>query len=219
MSDWSRFKDTETEILIEYFQNEDMDDSIRNDSFLALCLRFRADLIKKSEVICSRRGHDPEVAYQIVENTLIRYGKSRNFKTELGNQLSIDDCFRVYLYRIANNELCRYYKNEEKRKRGQLYDGSETIITVLPVDIKKLDPVDQIIHEHLMALSYSHRVIYLTYKTYEREGVNLPRKLQKELREHLGGISQATIRAYKKEAIDLIDMTKQTVKTVLKIKQ
>lgn len=54
------------------------------------------------------------------------------------------------------------------------------------------------------SLKPSQRTVYLTYKQYEKLGFNLPKKLLEELREHLGGISQTTIRTYKKEAFDKI---------------
>ena len=65
-----------------------------------------------------------------------------------------------------------------------------------------------------MSLPYSHQVIYLTYTTHEKEGVNLPPKSRTELRNHLGGISQSTIRSYKKEAIDKIEEVKRIINEI-----
>jgi DNA-directed RNA polymerase specialized sigma24 family protein len=219
MSDWSRFKSTETEVLIEYFQNAGIAEDIRNDAFCALCVRFREDLIKKCIVVCKRRKYDVDVAYDIANTTFSKYEKSRSFKFEKGSSDCIDDCFRFYLYKIAANELRDYYRTEEKRKKGLLYDGSETIITGLDINPDKLDPESRIIHEKLMSLPYSHRVIYLTYLTHSKNGVNLPRKLQAELREHLGGISQVTVRGYNKIAIEAIEYTKQVIKTIKNIER
>lgn len=217
MSDWNRFKSTETEVLIEYFQNSEIAEDIRNDAFCALCIRFREDLIKKCMVVCKRRKYDVDVAYDIANTTFSNYEKSRGFKFEKGSSDSIDDCFRFYLYRIAENELRDYYRIEEKKKKGLLYDGSETIITELNIDPDKLAPEHRIVHEKLMSLPYSHQVIYLTYQAHSKDGVNLPRKLQTELREHLGGISQSTVRVYKKEAIEAIEDTKQVIKAIKNI--
>ena len=212
MTSWKRFADNKTITLINLCQNADEDKADRDDAFLALCFRFRLDLLNKCEIICRNRGYDIDVAQTIVRNTLKKYGKSRKFILEKGSQTNADDCFKVYLYTIARNELTNYYHNEVKRKNGQLYDGTEKIITKLPeIDIDRLSPEDRIVHETLLSLPYSHQVIYLTYTTHEKDGVNLPKKLRAELRDHLGGISQTTVRSYKKVAIDKIEGAKRII--------
>lgn len=217
MTDWKRFEHTETEVLIDYFQDPKVEGSVSDDAFLALCFRFRGDLIKKCEIICRNKGHDIDVARQIAENTFKIYGKSKGFKISKGNKSSVDDCFKVYLYRIAGNELKDYYKREEKRKNGQLYDGTEEIITQLPeIDTGKLDLESKIIHETLLSLSDKHQVVYMTYEAHERDGVRLPRPLLKKLRNHLG-VSQDRIRELKKEAKDKINATKEIIQKMNKI--
>jgi len=57
----------------------------------------------------------------------------------------------------------------------------------------------------IKSLSYEQKVVFLTYEVYQRNGFNLPRKLQKELREHLGIEKQARIRGIKKEAVDKVN--------------
>ena len=213
MADWKRFEKIETEVLIDFLQAPKQEELVKDDAFLTLCFRFRLDLLNKCEKICANRGYDIDVAQKIAENSFKKYGRTRQFKIEKGNQIDIDTCFKVYLYKIASNELNNYYKQEEKRKKGQLYDGTEGLITKLAnIRIESLDGEAKIIHQTLQKLPYSHLVIYLTYTAHEIEGVNLPRKLQAKLREHLGGINQNTIRGYKKEAIDKIANAKSIIK-------
>lgn len=212
MSDWKIFEATATEVLIDHVQNSAQDKTVCDNAFLALMFRFRLDLLQKCERICKNRGYDKDVAQLICERTFIKYGKSKKFKIEEGKYECVNTCFKLYLYAIASNELKNYYKEEEKRKAGQLYDGTENIVTRIPnIDVNKLSDEDRIIHETLTALPYSHQVIYLTYKTHEREGVNLPKALRLKLREHLGGISQETVRGYKKEANDKIEAARKII--------
>ncbi|MBI3134075.1 MAG: sigma-70 family RNA polymerase sigma factor [Bacteroidetes bacterium] len=212
MASWKRFEQIETEVLIDYIQDPKVVDAIRDDAFLAICFRFRGDLIEKCEVICKRKGHDLDVAIEIANNTLEIYGRSKGFKADRSSKSAIDDAFRFYLYKIAANELKDYYKREKKKKEGKFYDGSEEIVTQLPeVDLNTLDAANRAIHHALAELPYSHQVIFLTYAVHEKEGVNLPRGLQKKLREHLGGISQNTVRTYKKEAKDKMDLVKAVI--------
>lgn len=212
MTSWKRFERKDTSSLISIFQAEGEDPINKDDAFLTLCFRFRRDLLNKCEIICRKLGHDIDVASEIAETTLKQYGKSRNFDHEKGTQTNIDDNFRVYLYKIASNELKKFYKNEIKKRNGQLYDGSEEIVTDFPqIDVSKLSPKERFIHERFTSLPLSHQIIYMTYKLHAKDGVNLPRKLQEKLRSHLGGISQSTVRTYKKEATDRLEEAKQIV--------
>ena len=52
-------------------------------------------------------------------------------------------------------------------------------------------------------LDEKHRIIYLTYKAYQTRGKKLPRTLLDKLRKRLG-VTQTTIRVYKKEACELL---------------
>lgn len=58
-------------------------------------------------------------------------------------------------------------------------------------------------------LSPKHKIVYLTYKTHEKDGYKLPRELLKSLRDDLD-LTQNSIRIYKNEAFN-------TVKTYLDI--
>lgn len=56
-------------------------------------------------------------------------------------------------------------------------------------------------------LNEKQRVIYLTYKAYQVSGKKLPRRLLDKLRKRLG-VTQATIRVYKKQACELLNDSK-----------
>ena len=213
MEGWKKYQKVETSQLIELFQESENKGEVSDNSFLAICFRFRGELLKKCEIICTKRGYDIDVAYEITTSTFKKYGKSKGFKVEKCKSSDVDICFIFYLFKIARNELNDYYRREEKRKNGLLYEGDEIPIYDLPdVDIERLDPQGKLIHETLMSFPRSHRVIYLTYKIYEREGVKLPRKLLKQLRDELGGISQNTVRSYKKEVIDKLEEIRKIFK-------
>lgn len=55
----------------------------------------------------------------------------------------------------------------------------------------------------LETLSEKHKIIYLTYSSYEYPDKKLPRPLLNKMREELG-INQATIRSYKKDVFDKV---------------
>jgi hypothetical protein len=206
MPDWTRYQGIELEKLTELYQNDKETDINRDDAFLAICFRLRDDLIEKCTIICGKFSLGFDTAVAITELTFDRYGRFKSFNPDKCKTQDLLICFKLYLYRIAKNLVFDHIKTESKRKKGLLYDGSESIVKEMPnIDLESLDADSRIIHKTLMELPYSHRVIYLTYKAYEKNGVNLPRKLLNEMREHLGGIEQGTVRTYKKEAIDKIE--------------
>lgn len=212
---WRRFEGIETGQLIELFQNPNSEGSTLDDTFLAICFRFRKDLLKACIVICKNRGYDKDAAIALCERVFKKYGRTRKFNPKKGNKESIDKSFIAYLYIIAKNDLNDYYKYLEKKKKGLTYTGDEKLIKKLPdIDADKLFYEDKIIHQTISQLPFSHQIIYLNYTLYEKEGVRLPRKLLLQMRTFLGGISQNSVRCYKREAIKEIEKTKDIIKMI-----
>lgn len=199
--DWNKKDSSE---LIMLFQDENQTKFIRDSAFYTLIVRFRKDILNKCEIICKNYGHSITVAEQIAESTFKSYATKGCFKLEKVTNENIDKSFKLYLYGIARRELTNFYRFEERKRKGFDSDGSETIVIELPdFSNRKLSLESKIKIKAIQSLPISHQTVYLTYTKYEKLGCNLPRKLQKELREHLG-VKQNTIRTYKKEAIDKI---------------
>lgn len=218
MSDWERFKEDTTEDIIRCIQNDKSVDEVFDSALCALIMRFRERLAKSTAKVCQNRGYNIDVAYEMVEIAFEKYGKSRKFQIEKCNTSDIDKCFELYMLQIIKNSLNDYYKNKNKLKNGQLYTGNEEIITSLPyIDVETLEQMGRemrTIHNVLQKLPHKELVVYLTYMRHEKDGVCLPRKLQKELRDYLGGVTQTTVRAYKKKAMDKIEEAKAVLKMI-----
>jgi len=212
MSNWNKLKDEPTLRLAELFQDNLSSESQKENAFHAICYRFKDYVLKRSEIFCKRFGHDITDAEQITTATFTSYAKKGGFLIQKANQQDVDDAFKSYLFKIAKNELTNYYRGEQ-RKKNYPYDGTERIITELPV-LKgmKLSLEQSIILNAIESLTPSQRTVYLTYSQYEKLGFNLPKKLLQELRIQLGGISQTTIRTYKKEAFDKIKSFTEVMK-------
>jgi RNA polymerase sigma factor (sigma-70 family) len=204
MSDWTRLKDEETLQLTEIYQDKGNSDSLRENAFHALCYRFKNDVLNKCEITSKRFGHDITVAELVATATFSSYAKKGDFQISKASIKNVDDAFKNYLYKIARNEFTNYYR-QQQRKVNNPFDGSEEIVTELP-NLKgtQLNMEQSIIIKAIESLTPAQRTVYLTYKKYEKLGFNLPKKLREELRAHLGGIEQSTVRTYKKEAIDKI---------------
>ncbi|NOU58889.1 RNA polymerase sigma factor [Marinifilum caeruleilacunae] len=200
-----QLKKVDTQELILQFQNIKSSEENRDQAFAVLCTRFRERILNKCEIRCNQFGYNITVAETIAERTFYKYAKSPGFDITKSKASSIDIAFELYLLGIAKRELTNYFREEKKKLNGTYYDGNEQIIENLPkVDISKMNLKARIMHLAILSLPDKHRTIYLTYKYYEKIGCNLPRSLLSKLREHLG-VSQNTIRSYKKEAIDKIN--------------
>lgn len=212
MSNWNILKDEPTLRLAEIFQDEHSTEFQKENAFHAICYRFKDAVLKRSEIVCKRFGHDITVAEQVTTATFTSYAKKGGFLIQNANKQNVDDAFKSYLFKIAKNELTNYYR-EQQRKKDYPYDGTEHIITELPVLEGMILSVEQsIIIKAIESLTPSQRTVYLTYRQYEKLGFNLPKKLLQALRKQLGDISQTTIRTYKKEAFDKIKSYTEVMK-------
>ncbi len=213
---WQEVKDDPTPDLIEYIQWRGQPEykTLSEDAFIAFCFRFRDDVQKKCRVICRNRGLDNTVADEIAEKTFARFLKYPKYSAAKCKSGDTDTCVKLYLYKFASRVLSDYIKSETDGPNP--FTGEEEIIDdfpdieAMPVPPEKKALLEKhygIIKAALERLSDKHKIIYLTYKQYEdelNEGFYLPRPFLKRLQDRLG-LSQASIRVYKKEAFDKIE--------------
>lgn len=204
MNSWQKFESKDTIELINIYQNTDHED--RNNAFYVLVLRFRKDLLKFCEIRCQKFNQKHEVAEDIVDDVFKSYAKKPGFKESEAKGKNIYDSFLLYLCGFAKNALTNYYRLQKRKQDGKWSDGSEKIITDLPEPVDS-SPEEKVIYDFLNNLPYKHRVIYLTYSAYEKDGCYLPKKLLKELRDHVQ-LDQKSIRVYKKEVLDKLQCLK-----------
>lgn len=212
---WEDLKSEKTIDLIEYIRYKGQPDYrvLAESAFAAFTFRFRREVIDKCRRIGSKWGYDAEVCDLIAERTFERFWRYPNgFDSGNCGKVEVDDCARFYLFQIARNCLVDYGK-ELSGEASSPYDGTEEIIVEFP-DIEQLDVPDDrledlrkihdLIEHALLTLTPKHKIIYLTYKAYEKEGYRLPRPLLRKLREELA-LTQNSIRVYKNEAFQTIE--------------
>ncbi|HKK44208.1 MAG TPA: sigma-70 family RNA polymerase sigma factor [Balneolaceae bacterium] len=208
---WEEFKDETTEDLIEFVKFKEDPDYLEEAkaAFIVLTKRFENDLLEKCTVICRNWGYSDVDAFEIAERAFKKFWQTHSFDIEKSNVSDVDLAFKIYLYRIAENELKQAYSDKDYP-----YDGSEQIITSFDdldtgsssEKLSELRKAMDIIDKAMKKLTPKHKIIYLTYMIHQEEGRKLPRKLLKELRERLD-LTQNTIRVYKSEAIEEVQRT------------
>lgn len=211
---WKEYEHETTENLIEYIQWRDQEDykEIAADAFMVLCFRFRKDIIAKCRIICGKWGYDNQISDLIAERTFNRFWKYPKTFSPSKCKKDIDSCIKFYLYSIAQTQLADY-KKEESGANYSPYSGEEEIIRDFPnldllngnlETLREYKRKQEIIEKALARLTPKHKIIYLTYKTYEKDGYKMPRPLLKALRAELE-LAQASLQVYKKEATDTIN--------------
>lgn len=212
---WQDLQDELPENLIEYIQlKEDADFAeTAKDAIRALMFQYQKPLLEKLIPVCVNWGYDEQVAYEIAYNTFDRVWKYPKYDKSKIKSTDPKLGMLLYLLRIAQNLLANHKKQEES---SNPFTGDEQIVWDFPDvgDInataeRKAILVDryELIKKALARLSPKHKVIYLTYKQYEKEindGHKLPRELLKRLRDELD-ISQTSIRVYKNQAFQVVD--------------
>jgi len=136
---WEALKNEPTEDLTEIIKFKEDPDYLADakNAFTVLTFRFRKDVIDKCTIVCRKWGYiDEEVAIELTQRTFERYWKYPfSFDKKKCNLADVDQCFKFYLYSIAENELKRLHS-----EKVSPYDGSEKLITSVIDDEQNYEP-------------------------------------------------------------------------------
>jgi hypothetical protein len=200
---------TESYELLEYISMKDDSEykEYAEKAFVLFCSRFSEELQRKTEIICKNWRYDSTVALTIVNCTFARAFKYPSFKKEKAKVKDINKAILLWLFSIAKTQLVNFHYNNTCYKPTQEEDLSIIYSVDEMINYRCGDCVERkrdlrIALEKLESLlsgfNEKKRIIYLTYKTYERIGKYPPRSIVKQLRIKLD-LSQASLRKYKGE--------------------
>lgn len=204
MQDWS------LEDLLETVKLREDEEAISwsKAAYVNLLFRFREELFKKCVVHLQKIGGTETDAEELTNRVFERfYQYPSTFDLVESPSRKPDVAFRLYLFGIAKRELFDMIHPDESP-----YDGTEEVITTVidpnksyePELLAALQEAEARIDAAFAHLTPKHKIIYLTYFHHEKEGRYFPARLRKKLVDVLGGLSQSTIRVYKKQAFAAI---------------
>jgi hypothetical protein len=208
---WKDFENEPTENLIEYIQWQNDEEYFETSklAFHAFCFRFNAEFRKVCIIIAEKMGYDADFGDELADLTFNKFWRKPFTFTPTLCNCELHKCVILYLSSIAQNLLID--KNKELNSDNP-YDGSEQIIHDLP-DVRKIPTLEKrrelkrvngIIEQALARLTPKHKIVYLTYRAYEKDGFKLPRQLLKDLREELD-LTQDSIRVYKNQSFETVN--------------
>ncbi len=195
--------------LLDYISFKSEYPEEAENAFIEFCKRFEKDLLQKAEIYCSKFGYNEVIAFDVANCTFARVWKYPTFKLNKAKNKSIDKSILLWLYptmytqilKFQHSTTCAEPTEEENLEIITDIDGliDKTMDTNNIEDKKTLKKTLQVLESAFIGLSDKHKIIYLTYKAYERIGKNIPRTVSKKLQDTLD-LVPVTIRIYKRDA-------------------
>ncbi|GFD78699.1 RNA polymerase subunit sigma [Tenacibaculum sp. IMCC1] len=206
------FRNTPSIELLEYISWKEEFPKEAEKAFTEFCLRFERSIIRKAEIYANKFNYSATVALELANCTFARVWKYPTFKLEQARVKNVNKAIIKWMIRILwtqlvmlkDNDTCAQPDEEEDLSLINDIDGLLEHKGIINVEAKRdLRIRFEVIESALSRLTPKHKIIYLTYKAYERQGKNIPRKLSAKLREQLQ-LTQNSIRVYKKEAVEQV---------------
>lgn len=190
--------------LLEYisFRNEFLVEA--QNAFVQFCFRFEKELKRKSEIYCNKYGYSEVIALEIAHCTFARVWKYPTFKKEKAKSKDMDKAILLWMYPILYTQIIKYGKENtcaepsEEEDLGIVNNAEELADRMNLPDLEsKREIVAKLktIERALTQLTEKHRIIYFTYRAYQKEGKKVPRTITALLREKLS-LTQKSVNTY-----------------------
>ena len=197
--------------LLRIIANKEKDNKAAADALALFIGYFESKIKKPIEIMASKYGYGNDVAFEAVQCAFNKVWLYPTFDMSKSHCKNKEKAIIVWLIRIATSQMFQFTKHGECAQINSEEDLSiiETSSDFIDFHINDLEPEIKMeyvlaLNEKISALDEKHRVVYLTYKAYQTSGKKLPRKLLEKLRKRLG-ITQTTIRVYKREACQTLN--------------
>ena len=198
--------------LIRIIANRNIDEEAARKAFYLFVSYFEIKIKKRVEILALKYGYNENVAFEAIRCAFNKVWLYPTFDMGKASCSNEENAIIIWLVKIAFSQMCQFTRTGECARISEEEDLSVIENTEDFVDsfqVAGLDPLEkmqliEIMEKKLSLLDEKHRIIYLTYKAYQRSGKKLPRKLLEMLRKRLG-LSQSAIRVYKKQACEAIN--------------
>lgn len=190
--------------LLEYISFKDEFPEEGQDAFVQFCYRFEGDLKRKSEIYCNKFGYSEVVALEIAHCTFSRVWKYPTFNKAKARAKDLDKAILIWMYPILYTQIIKYGEQNtcadptEEEDLNLVNDANELVEKLDIVDVETKREVVaklQTIERALTQLTEKHRIIYFTYRAYQKQGKKAPRTITKLLREKLS-LTQKSVNTY-----------------------
>lgn len=202
------------DVLISIMADKSHSEMEIDAAFQMFCAKYELRLNRLVEVQCAKLGYSAEIAFKAVECTFARvrrYPTFNKMKTKIKN---IDNAIIVWLNRIAYTQVLKFKNGKECAEVNADEDLAvvndatgfyEVVSQSQYMSDEEKEKKILWLNAKLAGMEEKHRIVLLTYLAYESQGKKLPRALTLKLRTQLN-LGQSTIRVYKKEALEALNI-------------
>lgn len=177
------------------------------DSLALFSAYFEEKIRTYAEVQASHLKLTETEAFQAMQCAFVKVWKyPYSFDMNKSHCKDEETAIIVWLKSIVASQLFEYAKkgycaDQTEEEDLSVVENTESFVEYHMPNISNDEKMRLVLafDKKFSTLDEKHRIIYLTYKAYESRGKKLPRRLLEKLRKRLG-ISQTTIRVYKREA-------------------
>lgn len=190
--------------LLEYISFKEEFPTEAQSAFVQFCYRFSKYLKRKSEIYCNKYGYSEVVALEIANCTFARVWKYPTFDKEKSKTKDLDKGILLWMYRILYTQIIKYGEENNcaeptEEEDLSLVNDAEGLVERLNIENieSKRDVLAKLktIESALTQLTEKHRIIYFTYRAYQKEGKKVPRTITGLLRKKLS-LTQKSVNTY-----------------------
>lgn len=197
--------------LLKAIANKANDIGSAKAAFTVFVSYFEDKIKCPVEINARKVGYNENVAFEAVQCAFNKVWLYPTFDMKKSNCKDEEKAIIIWLINIAVSQMHQFSKHGECAQLKEEEDLSviEDSSSFIDYHVSDLPPEQKILYvteldKKLSILDEKHRIIYLTYKAYQVRGKKLPRTLLEKLRKRLG-VTQVTIRVYKKEACEALN--------------
>ena len=202
------------DVLIEIMADKTRSAVEIDAAFQTFCAKYELRLNRLVEIQCAKLGYPAEIAFKAVECAFARVKRYPTFNKMKTKIKDIDNAIIVWLNKIAYTQVLKFKNGNECAEVSADEDLSvvndvtgfyEIVSQRQYMSDEEKEKKIQWLNVKLASMEEKHRIVLLTYLAYESEGKKLPRALTLKLRTQLN-LEQSTIRVYKKEALEALNI-------------
>lgn len=209
----NEIKNSSSTDLIDYMAMKTEFPEQASEAFEVFCLRFQGEVFRMAEIACNKWNYNETVALDIVNCTFERVWKYPSFNPKKSKASDENKGIQFWLNAIVMTQLANQYNNgtchepTDEEDLSIITSTEELIDYTCSGDVERKKDLRQmldVLEKGLALLDEKHRIIYLTYKAYEKPKKRVPRSVLEKLRITLN-LTQSSVKVYKNEAYKTIE--------------
>ena len=193
--------------LLQLIANKDKNRKEAEDALNLFIAYFEPKIMTWCDIHAQKVGYGENVAFEAIQCTFNRVRLYPTFDMRKSRSKDEERAIILWLHAIAASQMsqftkkgvCTQIENEEDLSVIESVEDFINTFNLIDLDASKKMQYVIAMEKKLSVLDDKHKIIYMTYKAYYTRGKKLPRSVMEKLRNRLG-LTQVTIRVYKREA-------------------